>query len=166
MNNPKKLTPAALNIGIQKSQGEIIIRMDAHSSYERDYINKCVKYLTQYDADNVGGICITVPREDTFWAKAVSLSLMTPFGVGNSYFRIQGVKDAKLVDTVPFGYFHKSVFERIGLFDESYHRNEDIEFNKRLRNSSGKVLLVPEIEIKYYTRSDLKSFAKHHFDNG
>ena len=54
-DNPKKFTPFGLNIGIKEAKGEIIMRMDAHAGYEKDYISKCVRYLENYDADNVGG---------------------------------------------------------------------------------------------------------------
>jgi len=61
LDNPKKVTPCALNIGIKNAKGEIILWMSAHSRYEKDYISKCVKYLKEYDADNVGGVMITLP---------------------------------------------------------------------------------------------------------
>jgi glycosyltransferase involved in cell wall biosynthesis len=50
-----------LNIGIKNASGEIIVRMDAHATYQNDYISKCVKYLYEYNADNVGGIMVTLP---------------------------------------------------------------------------------------------------------
>ena len=45
LNNPRKITPSALNIGIKKSKGEIIIRMDSHSTYKKDYISKCLMHM-------------------------------------------------------------------------------------------------------------------------
>ena len=166
LDNPKKITPAALNIGIKHAKGDIIVRMDAHSTYEKDYISKCVKYLNEYKADNVGGIWIINPRNNTFIAKAITLALSHLFGVGGAYYKIGRSKEPRWVDTVPFGCYRKEIFERIGLFDEELPRSEDIDFNLRLRKAGGKILLVPEIVIYYYTRSTLKSFCKHYFENG
>jgi glycosyltransferase involved in cell wall biosynthesis len=45
LENPKKFTPFGLNIGVKEAQGEIIIRIDAHASYEKDYVSKCLKYF-------------------------------------------------------------------------------------------------------------------------
>src|SRR4030042_6063885 len=115
--NPKKITPAALNIGIQNAKGEIIVRMDAHSSYEKDYISKCIKYLNEYNADNVGGMWITVPRNNSFVAKAIVSSLSHSFGVGNAYYRIGKAQEPRWVDTVPYGCYYKEVFKKVGLFD-------------------------------------------------
>jgi len=39
LDNPKKFTPFALNIGIKNAKGEVIVRMDAHSVYIKDYIS-------------------------------------------------------------------------------------------------------------------------------
>lgn len=166
LDNRKKSAPAALNIGIKHSKGEIIVRMDAHSTYEKYYISKCVSYLNDYDADNVGGIWITVPRNNSLFAQAIAFSLSHRFGVGNAHYRIGQSKMPAWVDTVPFGCFRRSIFDKIGLFDENLPRDEDIEFNNRLRNSGGKILLVPEITINYYARSNFQSMCKHIFDNG
>ena len=166
LDNNKKITPAALNTGIKHAKGEIIIRMDAHSIYREDYISKCVQYLNEYDADSVGGIWITKPRNNTFIAKAITLALSHIFGVGNAHYRIGYSKEPRLVDTVPYGSYRKEAFEKIGFFDEELPRSEDIDFNLRLRKAGGKILLVPEIVIYYYTRSTLKSFCKHYFENG
>jgi glycosyltransferase involved in cell wall biosynthesis len=165
IDNPKKIASSAMNIGIKKAKGDIIIRMDAHNIYEKDYIKKCVKYLYEYNADNVGGIWITLPGDNSIIAKSIALVLSHPFGIGNSYFR-RGVKEVKEVDTVPFGCYKKEVFEKIGLFNENLIRNQDIEFNLRLKRSGGKILLVPDIISYYYARPNLKSLFKQNFLNG
>ncbi len=165
-DNPKKITPAALNIGIKSAKGEIIVRMDAHSTYKEDYIYKCIKYLGEYKADNVGGIWITVPGRDGLLAKSIALSLSSCFGAGNAHYRTGFIDKTKWVDTVPFGCFRKSIFEKIGFFNEALNRNEDIEFNARLRKAGGRILLVPDIVIRYYAKPDLKSYIAHNFNNG
>src|SRR3989339_1194805 len=65
LDNPKRITPSALNIGIKKSANNIIVRIDAHAVYKTDYILKCVTYLKKYNADNIGGIWVIVPRKNT-----------------------------------------------------------------------------------------------------
>jgi len=164
-NNPKKIAPAAQNIGIRNSKGEIIMIMDAHSKYLNDYISKCIKYLKKYNVDNVGGIIITIPRESTVIAKAIALCLSHPFGAGNAYFRI-GSKKQRLADTVPFGCYKKDVFKKIGFFNEKIKRGYEVDLNLRLREAGGKILLSPDIVSYYYVRSNFKDFLKHNFSNG
>lgn len=165
LDNSKKITPCAFNMGVKNAKGNIVVIMSAHATYEKDYISKCVKYLHEYNADNVGGIMITLPQENTFIGRAVVRTLTHPFGVGNSNFRI-GSKEPKWVDTVFGGCYKKEVFDKIGLFNENLESTQDMEFNLRLKRAGGKILLVPEIVSYYYTRSSFKSFCKNNFRNG
>lgn len=149
LDNNRRITPTALNIGIRSARGQIVIRMDAHTIYPPDYISKLVDWTERSKADNVGGICITRPATQTPKAQAIAIGLSHPWGVGNSHFRI-GVSAPKWVDTVPFGCYRREVFDKIGLFDERLIRNQDDELNHRLIKSGGRILLVPEI-VSYYT---------------
>jgi len=166
IDNPRKITPSAMNIGIKNSKGEIIIKMDAHCLYEKNYISKCVKHLKESGADNVGGVLKTLPAKDTLVAKAIAISLSHPFGAGSSYFRI-GSKKPREVDTVAFGCYKKEVFEKIGLFNEKMAQIEDFELNWRLRKAGGKIILFPDIIAYYYPSSDnFKDFFWHNFTDG
>ena len=165
LQNPRRITPAALNAGIKVAQGDIIIRMDVHASYAKDYIYKCVRNLLNHGADNVGGIWITLPREDTLIGNAIALALSHVFGAGNAYFRT-GSKTPRWVDTVPFFCCRKQIFDKVGLFDENLARSQDMDFNRRLKRAGGKILLVPEIVSYYYARSTLATFSKHNFVDG
>lgn len=165
LSNSKKIVPTAMNIGIKNARGQIIIRMDAHNVYKEDYISKCIKYLQEYNVDNVGGIWVTLPGADTLIAHSIALALSHPFGVGNAYFRIGSV-EPKYVDTVPFGCYRREVFDKIGFFDEDLVRNQDDEFNLRLIKSGGKILLVPDIVSYYYARDSLLKLWKMYFQYG
>lgn len=165
LDNPKKFTPFALNIGIKNSKGEVIIRMDSHASYERDYISKCVKYLKEYNADNVGGVIKTKPAVNTSIAKAIAFCVSSFFGAGGSHFRT-GSKNPRWVDTVFGGCYKKEVFDKIGLFNEKLIRSQDFEFNLRLKKAGGKILLVPDIVAYYYPQPTLEGFFKHNFEDG
>jgi glycosyltransferase involved in cell wall biosynthesis len=164
IDNPKKFTPFALNIGIKEAKGEIIIRMDTHATYEKDYVSKCVRYLKEYNADCVGGVLKTIPAENTLIAKAIALSLFHPFGSA-SHFRI-GAKEPREVDTVFGGCYKREVFEKIGLFNENLLRSQDMEFNLRLKKTGGKILLFPDIVAYYYPQSNFKNFFLHNFKDG
>jgi glycosyltransferase involved in cell wall biosynthesis len=156
VDNPKKIAPSALNIGIATSKGDIIMRMDAHNEYPPNYISGLIAWLEKTGADNVGGVWVTLPANDTPKAQAIAIGLSHPFGVGNAYFRI-GTSKPRWVNTVPFGCYKREVFDRIGMFDEELVRNQDGEFNQRLIKQGGRILLVPEIVSYYYPR---ESFAK------
>ena len=166
ITNPKIITPAAMNVGIKNSKGEIIIKMDAHSVYEKDYISKCVEHLKESGADNVGGVLKAIPSKKSLAAQAIAISLSHIFGAGSSYFRI-GVDKPREVDTVAFGCYWKKIFDKIGLFDERMAKIEDLELNLRLKKAGGKIMLFPDIKASYYPSSDnLKDFLRHNFIDG
>lgn len=165
LDNYKRTTSSAFNRGIKAAKGDIIIIMGSHSTYEKDYMSQCVSYLTNGDANNVGGKMITLPQNDSLRAKSIAFALSNRFGVGNSAFRTT-CKSSKYVDTVFGGCYRKELFEKIGLFDEELLRNQDDEFNFRLIRNGGKILLVPEIVSYYYARNSWKNLWTMFFQYG
>jgi GT2 family glycosyltransferase len=168
LENPKRVTPSAFNIGIRQGRGELIMIMSAHATYEKYAISKCVASSKQYDAENVGGIWKIYPRNDTLSNRAIVCALSHSFGVGNALYRTISETNAEpiWVDTAAYGCYKRAVFEKIGLFNEQLIRGQDIEFNLRLRKVGGKTLLVPNMVINYYARTDFLSFWNHNFRNG
>lgn len=165
IDNRRRITPAALNAAIRQARGDVIVRMDAHVVYPRDYITRLVCALEETGADNVGGVIETLPEQGTPVARAIALGLSHPLGVGNSWFRI-GARERRWVDTVPFGCYRREVFARIGLFDEELARNQDEELNFRLLRAGGRILLVPDVVARYYARGSLRKVGRMYYQYG
>jgi glycosyltransferase involved in cell wall biosynthesis len=165
LDNPRRITPTAMNIGIRAAQGELILRMDAHALYPPAYIAQVVAELLTTGADVVGGAIVTLPANATPTARAIALALSHPLGVGNSYFRI-GAAAPRWVDHVPFGCYRREVFERIGLFDEELVRSQDGEFSFRLRKHGGRILLLPSARALYYARDSLPQLKRMFYQYG
>lgn len=165
IDNPDRIVPPALNKAIEVSKGDIIMRLDAHAEYPNNYFSELTKQLKKLDADNVGAVCVTLPMNKSVIAKAIASVLSSKFGMGNSAFRV-GVKGISRVDTVPFGCWPRSVFDRIGMFDLELVRNQDDEFNGRLIKSGGKIYLLPQIEVKYFARDKICKVAKMFYQYG
>lgn len=165
IDNPERIVSTGLNRAIRCAKGDIIIRMDCHASYPESYVSSLVRYLRELKADNVGGRIETVPRNGSRTAKAIAMSMSNPFGVGNSHFRI-GTDRVCEVDTVPFGCFRRDVFDRIGLFDEDLVRNQDDEFNARMKKHGMKVFLVPDVVATYYARETYRKLFRMFYQYG
>lgn len=165
LDNPKYIAATALNIGIRESKGSIIMRMDAHATYDKSYISKCVGYLEKYDADNVGGVISIIPRDKAMMGKGIVKAMSSFLGSGDARYKT-GSKNFLETDTVPFGCFKREIFEKIGFFNENLQRSQDMEFNIRLKKAGGKIYLFPDIVSYYYVRSGLKDFFVHNFKDG
>lgn len=159
IDNPDRIVPPAMNIGIKASVGDIIVRLDAHAVFPQNYFSELVKNLHKLDADNVGGVCRTLPINDTSVCRSIAYVLSSSFGMGNSHFRI-GADSIKEVDTVPFGCFKRELFDRVGYFDEELTRNQDDEFNGRIIKNGGKIFLLPDLVIDYYARDTVAKVYK------
>ena len=165
LNNPEKITPISMNIGIRASKGKYIFVLSAHATYNSDYFSKLLKEIERLDADCVGGVLITDVKNKNKKSNSIKEILSHKFGVGNSDFRT-GSSEIKEVDTVAFGCYTREVFEKYGYYDERLIRNQDIELNKRIINGGGKIYLVPNVECTYYARENFKALAKNNYANG
>lgn len=165
LHNPERIVPYALNIGIKESKGQYVIRIDAHANYPVNYFSVLVSKIEEYQCDNVGGVVITLPADDSAKSTAIALALSCSFGMGNSHFRIGATEDRK-VDTVPFGCFRREIFDKIGMFDVELVRNQDDEFNGRIVKNGGTIYLIPSLEISYMARSSFSKVKSMFFQYG
>jgi glycosyltransferase involved in cell wall biosynthesis len=165
ISNPNKIFPSAVNIGIKHSHGDFIFIIGAHAKYNYDYFSKCIESGLKYNADNIGGVLLTVPDNNTIVGKLITSTLMSPFGVGNSKFRT-GSSEIIETDTVFGGCYKKEVFLKHGFFNEKMVSTSDYEFNRRIKKHGAKIILDPDIIVTYYTRSTLLMFLKNNIRNG
>ncbi len=164
VDNDARTIPAALNRAMEASQGEIIVRLDAHSGPRPDYIEKAVAALQAGLGDNVGGVWEIRPGGESWVARSIAVAAAHPLGVGDALYR--HATQAAYVDTVPFGAFQRSLLDKVGRFDESLLSNEDYEFNTRIRQRGGRVWLDPEIRSVYFSRATLTALVQQYFRYG
>lgn len=166
LRNPRRITPASLNIGIAAARGEVVVRLDAHAHYNPRYLRNCVNALQTLPAASVGGVWKILPRKNTPLGRAIAAAYAHPFGVGNATYRVGDVSVSREVDTVPFFCCRTDVLREVGPHNEMVPRSEDMEFNARLKETGGKIFLIPDVICYYYARSDGSVFLAHSFKNG
>jgi glycosyltransferase involved in cell wall biosynthesis len=160
IDNVGKIAPTGLNAALRQARGDVVIRVDGHCEIARDYASQCVKHLFREHADAVGG-----PIETIGCTAAIALAMSSGFGVGGTAFRT--VKDrTMLVDTVAFPAYTRAAIEKTGQFDEEMVRNQDDEYNYRLRKLGGRILLSPTIRSRYYSRPSLRSLWRQYYQYG
>lgn len=164
VNNPKRIIPAGLNAAILASSGDLIVRMDAHSIPNPDYVALCVDALERNVAQNVGGVWDIQPGSNSWIARSIAAAAGNPLAVGDARYRF--TDKAAYVDTVPYGSYKRELFNQIGLFDETLLANEDYELNTRIIQSGGKIWLDPKIRCVYFARSSLRALSKQYYGYG
>jgi glycosyltransferase involved in cell wall biosynthesis len=162
-DNPGQIVSTGLNTLIPESNGDIIARVDGHCRIGHDYIRNCVRHLMTADIDGVGGSIETIG--ETFTARVIAQAMSSPFGVGDSAFRTSK-NFTGVVDTVPFPAYKREIVQTAGLYDEELVRDQDDEFNYRLRGLGAKIMLASDIRSEYFSRSSLGSLWKQYFQYG
>jgi len=163
IDNPCMTVPYAMNLATAASSGEIIVRVDGHCEIAPDYVRNCVKHLVEDGVDGVGG-----PWEqigETPAAVSISLATASRFGVGGSAYRVYRGEN-RLVDTVPFPAYTRKLVEQIGPYDEEQTRDQDDEYNYRIREQGGTLLLASDVRSRYYSRASLRKMASQYYQYG
>jgi succinoglycan biosynthesis protein ExoA len=162
--NPAEWVSQGLNACIREARGDLIVRLDCHSRYPNDYLRRCAELSEQTGAWNVGGRL--VPMGTTPTERAVACAMDSPFG-GIGWTRGAGNGHGPVeTDTVTFGAFRPEAFARAGLFDETLIRNQDDEFNLRLRRAGGRIVLDPEIAVMYRPRGSILRVWRQYYEYG
>lgn len=163
IDNPKRIVPTGFNAALKQANGEIIVRIDGHCEIASDYVSHCVAYLREYDVAGVGGPIETISFNKI--GETIALAMSSTFGVGGSSFRV--VKDREMhVDTIAFPAYKRKVMNHAGDLDEELMRNQDDEYNYRLRSLGYQLLLTPKIQSKYYSRGSLPKLWRQYYQYG
>ena len=162
VDNPMRITVGGLNAGMAVAAGDCWIIIGAHSEVAPDFVSASVSALRRTGAACVGGPIETIGR--SFVGKAIAAAMSSPFGVGDARFRYS--EEGGEVDTVPFGCYHRRVWEVVGPFDETVDGADEDSYNARLRRAGGRIVLDPAIRSSYYPRESLRALAEQYAGYG
>jgi len=162
VKSPTGLTSASLNLGIAKSQYEVVIRVDAHSELPEGYAALGVEILNTTSAGNVGGMMVA--KGTTNLQSAVAYGYNNRIGLGGGSFHVGG--EAGVAESVYLGIYKKSVLEELSGFSETWVRGQDWELNQRIKAAGYQVWFDPRLKAGYYPRSSIKQLAKQFFKTG
>ncbi|MCB2195286.1 MAG: glycosyltransferase family 2 protein [Bacteroidetes bacterium] len=161
--NNERIAPVAFNEGIKEANTEFVMILGAHSEVATNYFTKCVDFLqNNKNYDVVGGVLKNKGVDKV--SDSIATAMSSPFGVGGAHFRT-GRKSGD-VDTVAFGVYRKSIFKKVGLFNEKLIRGQDGEMNFRIVKNDGKIYLLNTTYAEYYVRSSFKKLFKQYFQYG
>lgn len=162
VKNEERIVSTGLNRAIEQSTSEIIIRMDVHTTYNSDYIAKCISILEKTGAANVGGPWRA--KGVTYIEKAIAAAFQSPFSSGGAlshYTEYEGE-----VDSVYLGCWRRKTLLSLNGFDDNLVRNQDDELNYRLTKAGHTIWQSKEIKSKYRPRGSFRALFKQYFQYG
>ena len=163
MDNPRKIVPSSMNMGIQKAKGEYIVRADVRCIHPKSYLCDLVELSEKTGADNVGGVL--VPQfGNGYTQNAIALAYKSRIAMGGAL-RDRGDFIGE-TDTVYGGCFKRKRLLEVGMYDESMVRNQDDELSFRLREMGGKIIQDGRIKIQYYPRNSFWHLFKQFMQYG
>lgn len=154
LDNPRQIVPTALNIGIRHASGDIIIRVDGHTTVAPDFVRQNLALLEEHpEAWSVGGPI--AHRGKTPRARAIAAAMSSPIGVGGARHRFERYEG--YAESTAFPAFRRWVFDRVGYFDEALVRNQDDELSFRITKAGGLIFISPRVKHDYFVRSSYRA---------
>ncbi len=161
IDNPEKTLASGWNLGIKSARGDFVCRPDAHGILHKDYIKKGIELHSKIDAVAIGGILET--KSKTFMGNIIKEALSSKIGVGSSF---RTMKKSEFTDTAVYAVYKKSIFEKVGYFDETLIRHQDNDMHKRIKQIGGKFYTSTEMIADYYCRDNIKKLLKQMYNIG
>lgn len=153
IDNPKRLTPFAFNLGVRNAKGDYVQIVGSRNVLSPDYIPLLVaKLIARPDVGCVGGDYQHV--FDSAAGRYISLAMESKFGVGGGNYRT--MSDDTFVDTVGIPLYRRNIFADVGYFDETLTRNQDDDFNFRVSQRGYKIMYVHAAKATYLVRGSYR----------
>ena len=155
LDNPRRLASAARNIGIMRARGDLIVVVDGHCELDGPgYLRGISAAFRRSEADCLGRPQPLDVSESSLLQKAIAAARSSWLGHHPDSFIYSTEEQFVPAKSVAVAY-RRTVFDRVGLFDESFDACEDVELNHRIDRAGLRCFFAPSIQIRYFPRSSL-----------
>ena len=151
----KKTDPGtARNIGLSKSNGDIILFIDSDCVAQPDWIEKMVAMHRLTDHAAIGGSVINGNDHSSNIAWAGYIAEFREFIPQHPQREIGHIPTCNIS-------YKRKYLEELGGFNPNYYPQEDLDFNFRLTQSGATILFYPAAQVAHNHRTELKAFFRH-----
>ena len=155
LDNPHYLSSAARNIGVRHARGDLIVVVDGHCELEgRDYLRNLVDAFERSAADCLGRPQPLDVTGASTLQKAIASARSSWLGHHPDSFIYSGSEQFVPAKSVAVAY-RRTVFDRVGEFDERFDACEDVELNHRIDRAGLRCFFTPAVRVLYFPRSSL-----------
>lgn len=154
--NAERWSSAGRNTALRQINGQLAVIVDGHCHVpDRNYLKNVVAAFESSGADCLGRPQPLDVPEPTRFQRAVSLARSSRLGHNPDSDIFSN--EAKFVPPQSTAVaYRRSVFERIGFFDQKFDACEDVEFNQRVFDHRMTCYFTPDIKIVYDPRTTPK----------
>jgi len=124
IDNPKKVQPSGFNLGVKNSEGDVVLKIDAHSKVTSDFVEKNVNVINTGEYVCGGKRPTIVETSDNF---SKTLHLVEENMFGSSIASYRKSDEDRYVDSIFHGMYRKEVFEKAGLLNEKLGDGEVVK---------------------------------------
>jgi cellulose synthase/poly-beta-1,6-N-acetylglucosamine synthase-like glycosyltransferase len=153
--NPGRWSSAGRNVAVRAARGEIVLLIDGHCEIANPcYLADLADAFRRSGADCVGRPQPLDVRGATRWQRAVALARSSRLGhhpASHIWSEREGFVPPQSVAVA----YRRSVFETVGLFDESFDACEDVELNHRVARAGLRCFFTPRVRVRYHPRDTL-----------
>jgi len=162
-DNPGRFLACGWNVALKEVTGEIVLRVDAHTEFPKDFVSKNIKCIDGGESI-CGGRVISILEDDSQMNRVMLEAENSMFGGGFSFFRRGEV--CKYTNTLAFAAYKKEVFDAAGPYNERLVRTEDNDMHYRMQQAGYKFFFNPDIVSYRYCRSTFSKLVRQKYLNG
>jgi polysaccharide deacetylase family protein (PEP-CTERM system associated) len=155
LDNPRRWSSAARNRAVRAARGDLIVVVDGHCDLGNPgYLRELADAFARSGADCVGRPQPLDVRGATTVQRAIAAARSSWLGHHPDSYIYTSAEQFVRPQSVAVAY-RREVFDRVGLFDESFDACEDVEFNHRVERAGLRCFFTPRVRAHYYPRASL-----------
>jgi succinoglycan biosynthesis protein ExoA len=158
--NPGRWSSAGRNAALGIAQGDIVVIVDGHCDVDdSDHLSKLLASFDHSGADCVGRPQPLDVRNATLLQRAIAAARSSRLGHNPSSCIFSATEGFVPPDSVAVAY-RRSVFDTVGVFDDTFDACEDVEFNYRVSRAGLRCFFTPRVAVHYYPRARLSGLFR------
>ncbi len=162
--NDGESAAAGLALGLREATTDVVVRVDGHCVVPPDYVRRLLDVLDDEHVVAAGGSVQPVGRGRV--GEGIARAQCSRLATGGAAFRHPGDGSPRDVDTVPFPAYRRDAVLAAGGFDVALVRNQDDALHAHLRRAGGRIVLVPDLVVRYAVRDSFRALARQYFGYG
>jgi succinoglycan biosynthesis protein ExoA len=158
--NPRRLSSAARNIGIRNARGDVVVIVDGHCELDDDqYLKKLANAFERSGADCIGRPQPLDTRGATALQRAIAAARSSRLGHHPDSHIYSAREEMVPAESVAVAY-RRSVFDKVGFFDERFDACEDVELNHRIDRAGLRCFFTPDVVVRYVPRATYRGLFR------